>query len=309
MSLEVAVDGFADAFIALLAVAATLIGVWFANNYQRQMKIKLADGRRQAYARLWAVTGLAAPTRLFALEQDGPLTLKERQDLHEAMTDWYYDEGNGMLLARGTRQVFLNAKNNLVCTDRSDLKPDGLDKDLPARDDEESLDEEQLRGILSIKQLSLLRTQLKADLAIHGDPYTGKLTEHERRFLAGSGIDLGSETWAGSSGWNHRFHRMIVWGGEIADRVKVPKAFRDQETQWESEKRQSVNDEQQQSKENKQMAEDEEAPTGKREWYKPQQTLNIGTSHAVPTSARDAVAQRTGRPPSTAAQSGQDPTG
>ena len=56
-------------------------------------------------------------------------------------------------------------------------------------------DNETLRGILSIRQLSLLRTQLKADLAILGDVYTGKLSKHEREFLIGCNFSLDWPPW------------------------------------------------------------------------------------------------------------------
>jgi hypothetical protein len=296
MSLEVHVDAFGSAVVPLLAVAATLIGVWFANNYRRQMNIKLAEGRREAYARLWVLTGLAAPTRLNASEEAGPLSLTERQDLHQAMTDWYYAKGNGMLLAKNTRQVYLHAKHNLVCEEMSDLKPKGLDKDLPPIDDEGAGDgekrkvaqekEARLRGILSIKQLSLLRTQLKSDLAIYGDPYTGELEDHECRFLWGSGVDLGSKTWAKASGWNHRFHWAAQWGDKMVNWVKSPESSKRQSEQWKN----------------------EAASTGEAEWHKPQRTLNTGSDSAVPISARDEVAKRTCHAPSDRAKQSDDPT-
>jgi hypothetical protein len=44
-------------------------------------------------------------------------------------------------------------------------------------------------------QLSLLRTQLKSDLAIFGQNYTKGLVRHERLFLEECQVDLRSEPW------------------------------------------------------------------------------------------------------------------
>jgi hypothetical protein len=108
------------------------------------------------------------------------------------MTDWYYKDGGGMLLEDTTKNVYLNAKHNLVCaTDR--FKPQSarrlLKEDLP-------VDDEVARGVLSIRQLSLLRTQLKADLAIFGQSYTKRLARHEREFLIECEVDLNTEPWS-----------------------------------------------------------------------------------------------------------------
>ncbi|MDJ0953666.1 MAG: hypothetical protein QNJ81_08300, partial [Acidimicrobiia bacterium] len=192
------VDTLDKAVVPLIAAAATLVGAWFANNYRRQMKLRLADQRREAYARLWEITGVGAPTRLDGWGTRGRLKPPERQQLYEALTDWYYAEGNGMLLTRTTRTVYLNTKHNLVCK-TGQLRPPGLESQLP-----DKIEDHQLRGILSIKQLSLLRTQLKSDLAIYGQPYVGKLEPHESYFLLGSGVDLGSKAWAQASGRKNR---------------------------------------------------------------------------------------------------------
>jgi hypothetical protein len=58
------------------------------------------------------------------------------------------------------------------------------------------VEEEAARGVLTIRQLSLLRTQLKADLAIFGQSYTKKLGRHEREFLIEREVNLNSEPWS-----------------------------------------------------------------------------------------------------------------
>lgn len=54
------------------------VGLWFAHNYRRQLKVKLVDRTFEAYARLWEVTRHIAP--------DGPpVDVEQRALLAKAM--------------------------------------------------------------------------------------------------------------------------------------------------------------------------------------------------------------------------------
>jgi hypothetical protein len=164
-----------------------VVGLYLANGYRRQSRVRLAEARRSAYAQLWEKTMLAAPTRLEGAE--GALRLEERTRLHQDLTNWYYRNGNGMLLDNRTRRIYLDAKHNLTCLS-SNTRPDGVLQLLPVR-----LSEEAKRGCLSMRQLSLLRTQMKVDLAIFGDPYVRHLADHERLFLKNCGVSLYRKPW------------------------------------------------------------------------------------------------------------------
>jgi len=187
-------------------VVATGVGLWFANNYRRQMALKLSQTRLEAYSRLWEITGVAAPTRLDGWGDDGYLRLDERRDLWAAMTDWYYSKGDGILLTAITKDVYLNVKHNLVC-ESSALRPDGLHDEVRKAlklSPGQELDDK-ARGTLAIRLISLLRTQLKSDLTIYGPTYSGKLAPYERRFLKDSRVKLYSKAWrteAGLSTWS-----------------------------------------------------------------------------------------------------------
>ena len=100
------------------------VGLYFANNYGRQTRARLADARQQAYAELWEITGFAASTRLDK-GGSGPLTEVERKTLYRELTTWYYKGGNGMLLPRTTRELYLNAKRNLL-SEPEDLNPPNI---------------------------------------------------------------------------------------------------------------------------------------------------------------------------------------
>jgi hypothetical protein len=140
---------------------------------------------------------------------DGYLLLDERRDLWAAMTDWYYADGGGMLLTATTKDVYLKVKHNLIC-ESSDLRPEGLADRINeqlGRPTSQELDDK-VRGTLAIRLISLLRTQLKSDLAIYGATYSGKLNDYERFFLIQSGVDLRSKAWAKAAGIDTRWRWM-----------------------------------------------------------------------------------------------------
>jgi hypothetical protein len=160
-----------------VTVGLGLVGLYFAHGYRHQRKLRLAEARRSAYAQLWELMGVAAPTRLDTTGPQGGLSADERGTLFEAMTAWYYRNGNGMLLEPTSRAIFFGAKHNLTCPD-DQLKPPEVLSSFPS-----GVGVDQKRGCLSIRQLSLLRTQLMSDLAIYGTPTVRQLREHERDFL------------------------------------------------------------------------------------------------------------------------------
>ena len=99
----------------ILKLAIALLGFYFAHSLSRQVALRVSERRLGAYSVLWAITGVASPTRL---KEGGAGALKstERQQLHDELARWYYSEGNGLLLANGTRTMFFMVKDNLVRT-------------------------------------------------------------------------------------------------------------------------------------------------------------------------------------------------
>jgi hypothetical protein len=198
-------------FIAAATLAVTAAGLWFAYSYSRQMALKLSETRLKAYSRLWVISGIAAPTRLDGWADLGHLPLDERRRLWAAMTDWYFEDGHGMLLAATSKDVYLNVKHNLIC-ESSDLRPTGLadriseELHLPAGQELNDT----VRGTLTIRLISLLRTQLKSDLAIYGETYSGKLNDYERFFLLNSEVNLRSKAWARAAGFDTWWRRWIL---------------------------------------------------------------------------------------------------
>lgn len=193
-------DIVGDFAIAAAGVALAVVTAILANSYRRRMRLELAEARLEAYGRLYEITGLAAPIRLDLRGDKGSLTPSEREELYRELTTWYYRDGNGMLLEGDTRDVYLTAKHNLLCYDdrfRPATAWSSIQEDMPPGQGTEDL--ETLRGVISIRQLSLLRTQLKRDLAIFGSPYKDTLAKHEQEFLVECGVDLDKPPWKGAT--------------------------------------------------------------------------------------------------------------
>jgi hypothetical protein len=173
---------------ALVVGAGTTVVAFYAarltNSYRRQLDLKTSERRLDAYAALWSLLRVAAPTRR------QPMCEAERLGLYEKATDWYYADGNGMMLTALTREVYLRAKENLRCADEQ-LFPDSLAGDVPS----DPAQREAWRGRLSQDQFSLLRTQMKSDLAVLGKVFSGELLPRDIAFLKACGVDTGSEPW------------------------------------------------------------------------------------------------------------------
>lgn len=174
----------------ILKLAIALLGFYFAHSLSRQVALRVSERRLGAYSALWAITGAASPTRL---KEGGanPLKSAERQRLHDELAVWYYSEGNGMLLADGTRTMFLKVKDNLVRAPE-ELEPKSFSTEVLHAGVDEG---EAIRGKSAIRQLSLLRTRMKADLGVFGIHYGGDLTDADKSFLKDCGESLWRRPW------------------------------------------------------------------------------------------------------------------
>ncbi|MEV4513393.1 hypothetical protein AB0K00_31020 [Dactylosporangium sp. NPDC049525] len=173
-------------------VAVTLVlgvaGFAVAHNIRRDVRLRLAERRLAAYERLWALMRPASG-------YDEPLSQQARLAMCKALTDWYYANGDGMLLERESRTVFLEARDNLVRPIAA-LTPAESRLRLEGHTGNE---QERHRGLLAKRQLSLLRSQLRGDLAIYGRPYGPQLDAEDWAFLAHCGVNLGRRPWKRSS--------------------------------------------------------------------------------------------------------------
>jgi hypothetical protein len=167
--------GTADLLITSLL---TIVGLYLTHSLRRQLTMRVGEKRLVAYAALWDKMSHVSPARVSAW-MDQPLTLEERQELFRDFTKWYYENGNGMFLGENTRAVYLAVKDNLVCPARF-FKPASIASTLESKSEQKQND---LRGRLSIRQLSLLRNRMKADLAVFGLLYHTDLNDTDIEFL------------------------------------------------------------------------------------------------------------------------------
>jgi hypothetical protein len=181
-----------------ITVALGAAGLYLAHSVRRrtnqQIQLNVADKRFAAYAALWAETK-AAPG-MHTLTGEGPLKPDERRRLADRLTEWYYDNGNGMLLSEETRKVFLEAKHNLIRPVEL-LTPKSRQRKIEASSEAER---DGLWGEASLQQISLLRNAMRADFAVYTSPAGAKrmrkgLTSEDREFLLDCGVDLNRRPW------------------------------------------------------------------------------------------------------------------
>jgi hypothetical protein len=182
-----------DLIPSLITASATLIvgaaGILLAKNISGERKLKLVERRMNAYEQLWELLRVSSPTA-------APMSEGARWRLHASMTDWYYTNGNGLHLSKDGQQLYLKAKTNLICS-VDDIKPSSAAeriKMIPIG----RLEEE--RGKLASVQLSLLRTQLKKDITVHGRPYGDTPDEEGFEFLKDCNINVNALPWS-QRGW------------------------------------------------------------------------------------------------------------
>ena len=182
-----AITSFVDLFLKLIL---GIIGLYLAHSIGRHVALRISEKRLQAYSALWEVTKDASPTRLED-GGEGPLSYGERKALHDKLQTWYYESGNGMLLAKGTRKMFLTVKDNLVLP-ASKLNPESFSTEVEKAKENEV---DTIRGKRSIRQLSLLRTRMKSDFRIFGIPYGEELTASDKEFLRHCGEKRWKKPW------------------------------------------------------------------------------------------------------------------
>ncbi|WP_426502813.1 hypothetical protein ACPPVO_34935 [Dactylosporangium sp. McL0621] len=116
----------------------------------------------------------------------------ERGELYEAMMRWYFADGDGIFASAATRDLFVAVRTNLTGPVAS-LRPTVLAAELASLPDDRA---ERRRGCLAIRQASLLRMQLKADLSLHfGFRYYSTLRADERALLRECGIPPWRRPW------------------------------------------------------------------------------------------------------------------
>jgi hypothetical protein len=144
----------------IVGAAIALLGLFLAHNLRRQYRLKIAEERIVSYRNLWRILEIATPERLDPAYGKGRIPLKpsEAGRLYIQMTKWYYESGNGMMLPDNTKVMFIKAKKRLASYSVNYDDADSADSNSPW----------QVDGQRRMRELSLLRTQMKLDLDIYG---------------------------------------------------------------------------------------------------------------------------------------------
>jgi hypothetical protein len=180
----------------VITSAVAVIGLYLAHSFSRQQRIKIAEQRLDGYRKLWGHMFVARPSRVEPPENMSPLTPREAAGLHGEMTKWYFEGGNGMLLRHDTREMYLAVKRRMG---QYALESQSRDSDQA--------------GCRVMRDLSLLRSQMKSDLQIYGVFYFDTLNDGDRELIRTSGLDperwgLPWYRWASRPGyWRTRFRR------------------------------------------------------------------------------------------------------
>ncbi|MCV2488540.1 hypothetical protein OF117_04120 [Geodermatophilus sp. YIM 151500] len=194
--------------------AAIVVG-YLASSRRRQLKKDVQGRRLTAYEGLWAVTGTAAGVRARGDWAGGPLDKRERRELFDKMTEWYYGKSGGIFLAPKTRELYLAVKENLCCPEPK-IRPAGaLEEEMSGGDDSD-----RARGYLAIHQMSLLRWVMRFDLDIHTQPYNATLTEKQKELVEDSGIHLDKRPYKGN--WTEGRARENAIGAAAAQPLVGP---------------------------------------------------------------------------------------
>jgi hypothetical protein len=179
-------DWVAIATTAGLGVAGLYFGQSIRRRTQAEIEAHVAEERIKSYSALWEIMLVAAPSG------GGPLLLDDRRALFTKLTKWYFTAGHGMVLSEDTRGLYLTAKNNLVCPPDK-LVPKRLRERLEAERDLGKRD--RLHGAASVRQLSLLRTSMRADLLVYSGPWGRRLEGEDRAFLRACGVRQWRRPW------------------------------------------------------------------------------------------------------------------
>lgn len=156
---------------AVATVILGIIGLTIANNYRRQIRASLVLRTADSFSRLWELTNI----RYGSL-----MDTDTRARTAKRFRDWYFGHGDGLYLTAATRKLFFCVIAELE-GDIGNIYPDRTRQRLA---DMNEADQNRHLGCLSPRHMSLLRTQLKNDLAVYKEGMTFHfLREDERELL------------------------------------------------------------------------------------------------------------------------------
>jgi hypothetical protein len=206
----------------IVSIVVGLVGLYLGNSVRRQARAtretEAVEKRFEIYATLWKKMDVAAP---MTQRIDGkPFPESQRRTLYNDLTTWFFDYAGGMVLGEPARTIYLRAKENLGVEDLEKLYPSAVSECVCA-----ASDSEEARRRIVVRQLSLLRTAMKADLGIFGRVYGPSLSDVDKDFLRNCGAALWRRPWWSRKGpwWRDDWHtRAAEWWRRWDKREKPP---------------------------------------------------------------------------------------
>ena len=108
---------------ALIGVLILVVGLWINRKLHEykigleegvSTRVRIAERRLPSYRKLWEITQPTTKAR------DYDLSMEERKKLYNNLCSWYYESGNGIFLSNKTRELYLNAREELIQENISD---------------------------------------------------------------------------------------------------------------------------------------------------------------------------------------------
>jgi len=141
--------------VATLLLGA--LGLWIGNNYRRHLRTALAAPSAAAHEQLWSLTGIATPDESDVLQD------AELRTAAATIRRWYIEGGSGMYLSPESRTLLFTILPNFTAP-ADEVRPAAVAARMAAAD---PAGQAEIRSCAVRRQLSLLRTQLKNDMAVH----------------------------------------------------------------------------------------------------------------------------------------------
>jgi hypothetical protein len=156
---------------AFLGVVTIFVGLSIHLKRRQEIAAVVTQRRYEAYSALWAL--ISYSPELQELQPKQRLKPEDRDDLFDKMTAWYYGSGRGMMLGDDTRGIYLTAKKNLICK---------VEEFVPASARGQIRESEEERTSQCVRQLSLLRSAMRADFEVFGKPWGREINDRDREF-------------------------------------------------------------------------------------------------------------------------------
>jgi hypothetical protein len=167
-----ATDWATVAVTAFLGVVTIFVGLSIHLKRRQEIAAVVTQKRYEAYSSLWEL--IPYSPELQELQPTQRLKPEDRDDLFDKMTAWYYGSGRGMMLGDDTRGIYLTAKKNLTCK---------VSEFVPASARKQIGESEEERTSQCVRQLSLLRSAMRADFEVFGKPWGREINERDREFI------------------------------------------------------------------------------------------------------------------------------